>query len=207
MLKDVGTEVQGKRKNFLVIREPVSVYGDNGSSAMFLPAEEFKITYTIDFAHPVIGQQRYHMHFSDAAYEKEIAPARTFGFLKDLEYFQAVGLALGGSLQNAIVLNDNRVINKGGLRSADEFVKHKILDAIGDLSLLGMPIIGHFVAHKSGHRLNHLLLQELIARQECWQMVSRQDGDKSVDSSEALKIPSFRILDAVHARTPRFLSA
>jgi UDP-3-O-[3-hydroxymyristoyl] N-acetylglucosamine deacetylase len=207
MLKDVGTENQGKCKKLMVIQEAVAVHGDNGASAMFLPAEEFKITYTIDFAHPVIGQQQYHIHFSDAAYEQEIAPARTFGFLKDLEYFQAVGLALGGSLQNAIVLNDDHVINKDGLRSTDEFVKHKILDAIGDLSLLGMPIIGHFVAHKSGHRLNHLLLKELIARDDCWRIVSRQDDGKFVERSETLKIPTFRILDTVRTRTLHRLSA
>jgi UDP-3-O-[3-hydroxymyristoyl] N-acetylglucosamine deacetylase len=207
MLKDVGTQIQGKCKKLLVIQKPVSVSGDNGSSAMFLPAAEFKITYTIDFTHPVIGQQQYHMHFSDEAYEQEIAPARTFGFLKDLEYFQAVGLALGGSLQNAVVLNDTHVINKGGLRSDDEFVKHKILDAIGDLSLLGMPIIGHFVAHKSGHRLNHLLLKELIARTDCWRVVSRQDRGNSTDFSESLKIPTFHILDAVQTRSSRLLPA
>ncbi|MDD5169723.1 MAG: UDP-3-O-acyl-N-acetylglucosamine deacetylase, partial [Syntrophales bacterium] len=159
MLKDVGTDIQSKCKKLLVINEAVTVSGAEGSTASFLPAPEFKITYRIDFKHPVIGQQEYHIHFSDVAYEQEIASARTFGFLKDLEYFQAVGLGLGASLSNAIVLDDKRVINKGGLRFPDEFVKHKILDAIGDLSLLGMPIIGHFVAYKSGHRLNNQLLR------------------------------------------------
>ena len=207
MLKDVGTRIQSKCKKILVITEPVSVYGDHGSSATFLPAPEFKITYTIDFSHPVIGKQEYHIHFSDVAYEQEIASARTFGFLKDLEYFQAVGLALGGSLHNAVVLDDTQVINKGGLRSADEFVRHKILDAIGDLSLLGMPIIGHFVAHKSGHRLNHLLLKELVARKDCWRIVNRYGREGAQGEAKSLKIPTFRVLDAIQAPPPRLISA
>jgi UDP-3-O-[3-hydroxymyristoyl] N-acetylglucosamine deacetylase len=206
MLKDVGTRVQSKTKKLLVIKEAISVYGDGGAYAKFLPTSEFKITYSIDFSHPVIGQQEYHIHFSDASYEKEIASARTFGFLKDLEYFQAVGLALGGSLHNAIVLDDAKVLNKGGLRSPDEFVKHKILDAIGDLSLLGMPIIGHFVAHKAGHRLNNLLLKELVARKECWTIVDHDDRDGSKIGSKFLKIPRFGILDAVQASVSRRMS-
>jgi UDP-3-O-[3-hydroxymyristoyl] N-acetylglucosamine deacetylase len=207
LLKDVGACNQGKCKKLLVIKEPVSVFGDNGSSASFLPSPEFKITYTIDFTHPAIGQQEYHMHFSDVVYEKEIASARTFGFLKDLEYFQAVGLALGGSLSNAVVLDDTRVINKGGLRSTDEFVKHKILDAIGDLSLLGMPIIGHFVAYKSGHRLNNLLLKELIDRKDSWSIVSRYNREDSGGCTTSLNIPTFGILDAVQHPASRRLSA
>ncbi len=207
LLKNVGTQVQGKPKKLLVINKPVAVYGDSGSWARFLPAPEFKITYTIDFAHPVIGQQEYHMHFSDVAYEQEIASARTFGFLKDLEYFQAVGLALGGSLNNAVVLDDTKVINKSGLRSADEFVKHKILDAIGDLSLLGMPIIGHFVAYKSGHRLNNLLLKELMDKRDCWSIADRYDRDDLKGGSRTLNIPTFGILDAIPAPAPRRISA
>lgn len=207
MLKGVGTRIQSREKQLLVIHQPVSVHGDNGASAAFLPAPEFKITYSIEYDHPAIGLQSYHMHFSDAAYEREIASARTFGFLKDVEYFQAVGLALGGSLRNAVVLDDTGVINKGGLRYADEFVKHKILDAIGDLSLLGMPIIGHFVAHKAGHRLNNLLLQELLIRKECWSIVSRSEQEGLNDNTKCLVIPTFGILDAVPVPVPRRLSA
>lgn len=199
MLKDVGTQTQGKYKNLLIINAPVSVEGPDGSTAEFLPAQEFKITYKIDFKHPVIGKQEYHIHCSDIAYEREIASARTFGFLKDLEYFQAVGLALGGSLSNAIVLDDHKVINKDGLRCPDEFVKHKILDAVGDLSLLGVPIIGHFVAYKSGHRLNNELLKELILRKECWSIVSQQDWENSSGKLKPLNLPTFGILDAVQA--------
>lgn len=198
MLKEVGTRPQGKCKKLLVINSPVSVADENGSAA-FLPAREFKMTYTIDFKHPIIGRQTCHFHFSDTAYEQEICAARTFGFLKDVEYLQAIGLALGGSLKNAVVLDDHRIINKGGLRCPDEFVKHKVLDAIGDLSLLGMPIIGHFVAFKSGHRLNNNLLKELLMRQDCWEIVNHYPMELPTKMPKTLNIPSFAVLDAVSA--------
>jgi UDP-3-O-[3-hydroxymyristoyl] N-acetylglucosamine deacetylase len=201
LLKDVGTTIQDKCKSLLVIQKRISVSEGDGT-AMLLPSPEFKITYGIDFEHPLIRQQSYDMTFSDVAYERDICQARTFGFLKDVEYLQAKGLALGGSLRNAVVLDERRVINKEGLRCHDEFVKHKILDAIGDLSLLGMPIIGHFVAYKSGHRLNNLLLKELMAHQECWKMVSHIDRNSGEEEIKSLNLPSFSILDTVNAPMP-----
>jgi UDP-3-O-[3-hydroxymyristoyl] N-acetylglucosamine deacetylase len=201
LLKDVGTKIQGKCKKLLVIIKPVAVSEGDGT-AMLLPSPEFKITYKIDFEHPLIGKQSYHMTFSDVVYEKDICAARTFGFLKDVEYLQAKGLALGGSLRNAVVLDDKKVINKEGLRCHDEFVKHKILDAIGDLSLLGMPIIGHFVAHKSGHKLNNMLLKELMAHEECWKIVSHVNSNTSEDELMSLNIPSFSVLDTVNNQIP-----
>ncbi|MCX5842347.1 MAG: UDP-3-O-acyl-N-acetylglucosamine deacetylase [Deltaproteobacteria bacterium] len=198
LLKDVGTEIQNKCKKLLVIVKPVSV-SDGDGKAMFLPSPEFKITYDINFAHPKIGRQTYDMTFSDVAYERDICAARTFGFLKDVEYLQAKGLALGGSLKNAVVLDDQKVLNKEGLRCDDEFVKHKILDAIGDLSLLGMPIIGHFIAYKSGHKLNNLLLKELMAHKECWKIVNHVDRNSEDNSLMSLSIPSFRVLDTANA--------
>jgi UDP-3-O-[3-hydroxymyristoyl] N-acetylglucosamine deacetylase len=198
LLKDVGTTIQNRCKRLLVIKKRISVSEGDGT-AMLLPSPEFKITYGIDFEHPLIRQQSYDMIFSDVTYERDICQARTFGFLKDVEYLQAKGLALGGSLRNAVVLDEQRVINKEGLRCHDEFVKHKILDAIGDLSLLGMPIIGHFVAYKSGHRLNNLLLKELMAHQECWKMVSHIEGESGEEEFKSLNIPSFSILDTVNA--------
>ena len=198
MLKEVGTHVQKKNKKMLIIKKPVSV-NDGDASAMFVPADEFKITYEIDFKHPVIGKQSYHMTFSDEKYEKEICAAQTFGFLKDLEFLQAKGLALGGSLKNAIVLDDNKIINKEGLRIENVFVKHKILDAIGDLFLLGMPIIGHFIAYKSGHRLNNLLLKELMNKKDCWEIVNCINNEEVHKLNLFKKIPSFRILDAIQA--------
>jgi UDP-3-O-[3-hydroxymyristoyl] N-acetylglucosamine deacetylase len=198
MLKEVGTRVQKKNKKMLIIKKPVSV-NDGDASAMFMPADEFKITYEIDFKHPVIGKQSYSMTFSDEKYEKEICAAQTFGFLKDLEFLQAKGLALGGSLKNAIVLDDNKIINKEGLRIENVFVKHKILDAIGDLFLLGMPIIGHFMAYKSGHRLNNLLLKELMNKKDCWEIVNCINNEEVHKLNLFKKIPSFRILDAIQA--------
>jgi UDP-3-O-[3-hydroxymyristoyl] N-acetylglucosamine deacetylase len=198
LLKDVGTVVQGKGKKLLLIKDKIAVSGSEGT-AMFLPSPEFRITYKIEFEHPAIGAQSYHMKFSDVSYEKEICAARTFGFLRDVEYLQAKGLALGGSLKNAVVLDEQRIINKDGLRFPDEFVKHKILDAIGDLSLLGIPIIGHFVACKSGHRLNNLLLKELMIRKECWTLVSRFSKEGILKELKSLRVPSFRVLDSVPA--------
>ncbi len=196
LLKEVGTHTQGKTKKLLLIKKPVSVTEKEGS-AVLLPAEEFKITYEIDFPHAIVGRQSFSMTFSDEKYEKEICSARTFGFLREVEYLQAKGLGLGGSLENAIVLDDQKIINKDGLRFPDEFVKHKILDAIGDLFLLGMPIIGHFVAFKSGHRLNNLLLKELMYKTDCWEIVNCINEDESAHKISSLKIPSFRILDTV----------
>jgi UDP-3-O-[3-hydroxymyristoyl] N-acetylglucosamine deacetylase len=195
LLKEVGTRIQGKGKKLLVIKERIAVSEGEGT-AMFLPSPEFRITYKIEFNHPSIGVQSYHMNVSDVSYEEEICAARTFGFLRDVEYLQAKGLALGGSLNNAVVLDDRRILNKDGLRFPDEFVKHKILDAIGDLSLLGIPIIGHFVACKSGHRLNNLLLKELLIREECWTLVSRFSKEGVLNELKSLRVPPCRVLDS-----------
>jgi UDP-3-O-[3-hydroxymyristoyl] N-acetylglucosamine deacetylase len=198
LLKEAGTVVQGNGKKALVVKREVSV-SDQAGTACLLPAAEFKITYKIDFPHPLIGQQSYEMTFSDGRYEREIAPARTFGFLKDVEYLQAKGLALGGSLKNAVVLDEKTIINKEGLRFHDEFVKHKILDAIGDLSLLGMPIVGHFVACKSGHRLNNRLLRELLSNSENWTLVDSPDQAGGGGRKSPPRRQGFRILDAIRA--------
>jgi len=191
LLKEAGIHVQGKGKKLLVITKKVSV-SDGESTAMLLPSPEFRITYKIEFTHPSIGEQSYHMRFTDVSYDEEISSARTFGFLKDVEYLQAKGLALGGSLRNAVILDDQKIINKDGLRFPDEFVKHKILDAIGDLSLLGIPIIGHFVAFKSGHRLNNILLKELLIRKECWTLTSHFSKEGIFHEFPSLRVPLFR---------------
>lgn len=170
MLKNAGILKQDQGKQFLVIKSAVSV-SDGEGWAQLLPAPKFRITYEIDFDHPLIGRETYEMDLSEVAYEKDICFARTFGFLKDVEYLQARGLALGGSLKNAVVLDDKKIINKEGLRHPSEFVKHKILDAIGDLYLIGMPILGHFKAFKSGHKLHYMLLKELLAQPESWQII------------------------------------
>ena len=200
LLREVGTQVQGKSRKVLVIKKEISV-SDGEGMAMFLPSPDFRITYKIEFGHPFIGVQQYHLIFSDVSYEEEICSARTFGFLKDVEYLQAKGLALGGSLKNAVVLDDHRIINKEGLRCPDEFVKHKILDAIGDLSLLGIPIIGHFVACKSGHRLNNLLMKELMIRRDRWTMADGLGAELSAQLASQ-PISPLRTPASVQASTP-----
>jgi UDP-3-O-[3-hydroxymyristoyl] N-acetylglucosamine deacetylase len=180
-LKSVGLKALKKPRKYLRIKKLVSV-SEGECMAKLEPAPDFRITYKIDFPHPVVGTQSYEMIFSSDAYEKEISSARTFGFLRDVEYLQAKGLALGGSLQNAVVLDEEKVINKEGLRSPDEFVKHKILDAVGDLYLLGMPIIGHFTAYKSGHKLNTQLLRTLLACEDCWEIVSHPHPSSRADA-------------------------
>ena len=162
LIKNAGTRIQNRERRFLVIKKDVIV-SDASGEARLIPSSDFRITYQIDYPHPIIGVQTHEMVFSYDHYEREICRARTFGFLSEVEYMQAKGLALGGSLQNAVILDDEKIINKEGLRCPDELVKHKVLDAIGDLFLLGLPIIGHFIGYKSGHRLNNLLLKKLIS--------------------------------------------
>lgn len=180
MLKEAGIEVQDKPRKYMLIKQPLSVSNEEGKAGL-MPSHEFQITYDIDFDHPLIGKQSYHMVFSRDRYEEDISEARTFGFLREVEYLQAKGLALGGSLKNAIVLDDEKVINKDGLRVKDEFVKHKILDAIGDLYLLGMPIIGHFWADRSGHKLNNSLLRKLLSHEECWEIVTFSHENETME--------------------------
>jgi UDP-3-O-[3-hydroxymyristoyl] N-acetylglucosamine deacetylase len=164
LIRSVGIRVQDAPKSFVVIRKPVSVV-DGDKEASFSPSRCFRIDCTIDFKHPLISDQAYHMEFSDREFSREIARARTFGFLRDLEKLRSLGLAKGGSLDNAIVVDEFSILNPDGLRFPDEFVRHKILDAMGDMSLLGRPVIGHLKVVKSGHALNHKLLQKLLADQ------------------------------------------
>jgi len=140
----------------------------------FEPYSGFKLTMGIDFAHPVFDKadQSITVDFSTTSYIKEVSRARTFGFMQDVETLRAQGLALGGSLDNAIVMDEYRVLNTDGLRYEDEFVKHKVLDAIGDLYLLGHPLIGAFSGHKSGHTLNNRLLRRLLEDKPSWEFVS-----------------------------------
>jgi UDP-3-O-[3-hydroxymyristoyl] N-acetylglucosamine deacetylase len=173
MIKETGLVEQSAGRRYLKVIQGVSV-SDGEGWAKLEPHSTFEISYEIYFPHPLIGSQSYHLSLSETTYEKDICFARTFGFLKDVEYMQAKGLALGGSLKNAIVLDEEKIINKEGLRHPLEFVKHKILDAIGDLFLIGMPIIGHFQAYKSGHKLHLLLLKELAANPDSWRVFRYQ---------------------------------
>src|SRR5678816_1787794 len=180
LLLSAGIEEQNVAKRFIRIKKPVKVQeGDKWAS--FEPFEGFKVGFSIDFNHPIISQRtsRAEIDFSTTSFVKEVSRARTFGFMRDIEMLREHNLALGGSMDNAIVLDDYRVLNEDGLRYEDEFVKHKILDAIGDLYLLGHSLIGAFFGHKSGHELNNKLLRELLANSKAWEEVSFDDPAKA----------------------------
>jgi UDP-3-O-[3-hydroxymyristoyl] N-acetylglucosamine deacetylase len=177
LLKKAGIQLQEIFKKFVIIKRPVTVT-EGDRQATLLPSNDFKISYTIDFKHPLISNQYYLIQISNGNFEREICRARTFGFLKEYEMLKARGFARGGSLENAVVIDDTRVINEGGLRFADEFVRHKILDSIGDLWLLGAQVIGHFIGYKSGHTLNHKLIRKLLAHKDWWEFLEFSDAEE-----------------------------
>lgn len=172
LLQSAGLEEQRTPKRFIRIKKTVRLV-DGDKWAQFDPFDGFKVNFEIAFNHPIFKRraQRATMDFSTTSFLKEISRARTFGFMRDLETMRSRNLALGGTLDNAIVLDDSKVLNEGGLRYEDEFVKHKILDAIGDLYLLGYSLIGEFSGHKSGHGLNNRLLRALLAETSAWEAV------------------------------------
>jgi UDP-3-O-[3-hydroxymyristoyl] N-acetylglucosamine deacetylase len=161
LIRTAGIELQRKFKRFLVVRKSITV-SDHGKRAQIAPAAQFAIHCTIDFDHPLISDQKLEVQMSDRVFYREISRARTFGFVRDVETLKRRGLAQGGSLENAIVVDDFNILNPEGLRYADEFVRHKILDIVGDLALCGMPVIGRFTSVKSGHALNQRLLRRLL---------------------------------------------
>ena len=173
LLQSAGVEEQPVAKKFIRILKTVGVT-DGDKSARFEPHNGFKIEFSIDFDHPVFDNSAKSVcvDFATTSYVKEVSRARTFGFMHEVEWMRGQGLALGGSLDNAIVLDEYRVLNSDGLRYHDEFVKHKVLDAIGDLYLLGHPVIGAFAAHKSGHALNNMLLRRLLETKDAWEYAS-----------------------------------
>ncbi|MBT8058985.1 MAG: UDP-3-O-acyl-N-acetylglucosamine deacetylase [Xanthomonadales bacterium] len=176
LIQSAGIEEQSAAKRFIRVLEPVEVRMDD-KWARFDPFDGFRVSFKIDFNHPVFRshQSFASVDFSTTSYLKEIARARTFGFMRDIEMLRERNLVLGGSMDNAVVLDDYRVLNEDGLRYEDEFVKHKVLDAIGDLYLLGHGLIGAFSGYKSGHELNNLLLRELLEQPSAWEEVTFDD--------------------------------
>jgi UDP-3-O-[3-hydroxymyristoyl] N-acetylglucosamine deacetylase len=173
LLQSAGVVEQDALKKFVRIKRKLTVEaGDKVAS--LLPYEGFKVSFTIDFDHPVLRDTTAHaeLDFATASFEREVSRARTFGFLHEIEYLRSRGLARGGSVDNAIVVDEYRILNQEGLRYEDEFVRHKVLDAVGDLYLLGHCIIGEFRAYKSGHALNNALVRALIAQPDAWEMVT-----------------------------------
>ena len=180
LLQSAGILEQDAAKKFIRIKEKVTVT-DGDKTATFKPYDGFKVSFTIDFDHPVFKSrsQTASIDFSSTSFVKEVSRARTFGFMRDVEYLRSQNLALGGSVDNAVVVDDFRVLNEDGLRYHDEFVKHKMLDAIGDLYLLGHSLIGQFIGHKSGHELNNKLVRMLLANQELWEIVTFENAEVS----------------------------
>ena len=180
LIQSAGIAEQTAPKRFIRIKKKIKIQ-DGDKWASFEPFEGFKVSFAIEFNHPMFRNSTQHasVDFSTTSFVKEVSRARTFGFMGDLEALRAAGLARGGGLDNAIVLDDYRILNDDGLRYEDEFVKHKVLDAIGDLYLLGHPLIGSFSAHKSGHSLNNCLLRELVANQDAWELITYDDSEEA----------------------------
>ena len=177
LLQSAGVELQRAPKRFVRVTKPVEVREGEGATAKWArlePYHGYKLSFEIDFAHPAVDStgQRVTFDMGTGNYSRDIARARTFGFTKDVEMMRSHGLARGGGLDNAIVMDDYKVLNSDGLRYDDEFVKHKILDAIGDLYLLGKPLLAAYSAFRSGHAMNNLLLRELLARSDAWEEVT-----------------------------------
>ncbi|QFT55962.1 UDP-3-O-acyl-N-acetylglucosamine deacetylase [Microbulbifer sp. THAF38] len=173
LIQSAGIQEQSAPKKFLRIKKPITVE-EGDKVASFLPFNGFKVSFTIDFDHPVFQGRNLtsSVDFSSTSFVKEVSRARTFGFMHEIEYLRSKGLVQGGSVDNAIVIDQYRILNEGGLRYEDEFVKHKILDAIGDLYLLGTSLIGEFKAFKSGHSLNNKSLRHLMTQKDAWEMVT-----------------------------------
>ena len=190
LIELAGLRAQRRMRRRLVIVKPIEVCEGN-RWVRVLPSRELKITMSIDYPHPAIGRQSLvGLRPTRELYARQIAPARTFGFLKDVQKLQSAGLALGGSLQNAIVLDETRVLNRGGLRFPDEFARHKVLDLIGDLALLGLPLQAHVKAMRSGHALHQALLAEIRANPDCWSV--DVPGAEPEEEPARLHVPGLR---------------
>jgi len=180
LIQSAGIQEQNAPKKFIRIKKKVTVK-EGDKEATFLPFDGFKVSFSIDFDHPVFKDRKLDatVDFSSTSFVKEVSRARTFGFMHEIEYLRSKGLAKGGSVDNAIVVDKYRILNEDGLRYEDEFVKHKVLDAIGDLYLLGTSLIGEYRAHKSGHGLNNKSLLELMKRPDAWDLVTFEEEEEA----------------------------
>ena len=180
LIQSAGIEEQNAAKKFIRVTRPIEVR-DGDKWARFSPYEGYRLSFSIDFKHPAIDKsaQEATIDFAEQSYVREVSRARTFGFMQEVEYLREHGLALGGGLENAIVLDEYRVLNLDGLRYSDEFVKHKILDAVGDLYLLGHPLLADYASYKGGHALHNQLARALLATRESWELVSFDAADQA----------------------------
>jgi UDP-3-O-[3-hydroxymyristoyl] N-acetylglucosamine deacetylase len=188
LIESAGVQTQTAPRCFFVVNEPIILEKDDKSIAIY-PSNDYIITYTIEYDHPLINTQSYSVTITDQIFNCEIGKARTFGFLHEYEYLKRYSLAKGVSLDNVIVIDKHQVVNEDGLRYKNEFVRHKILDCIGDLSLLGMPILGHIVVKKSGHAFNHAFLKKFFTQKKSWGTQTISDAFKlDRNNSKALAI-------------------
>ena len=186
LVREAGVHEQRAARRYLMMRKTVTVV-EGDKLARLAPARgRFSVSYTIDFRHPLITDQSYRLEVNERSFQKDIARARTFGFKRDVERLHKAGLARGGSLANAVVVDDFNILNPEGLRFPDEFVRHKILDALGDLALLGMPLIGQLTAVKSGHALNQQLVRRLLAEKDACEVVQPRAADELHALQESL---------------------
>jgi UDP-3-O-[3-hydroxymyristoyl] N-acetylglucosamine deacetylase len=185
LIQEAGIKQQASARKYLKIVRPIALSRGDKRMALY-PSDHFKVTYSISFDHPLLRHQSRTLRITEESFIEEIAPARTFTFLKDVENHRQKGLALGGSLDNAIVLGETGVLNNA-LRFEDEFVRHKILDAVGDLALVGYPVIGHLVAHRGGHGLHTEFVGKVLAETDCWRLV---EGSADVLVPAAARVPA-----------------
>lgn len=182
LLEEAGIISQNANKKAIAIRKPIEIK-DGEKFVRVEPSEKTIFDFSIDFEHPAIKKQQYTFMFSTHAYKEEIARARTFGFLHEVNYLRSQGLAKGGDLSNCIVLDESSILNKEGLRYKEEFVRHKILDAIGDMALLGMPLLGTYIAFAGSHKLNHLLTKQILSDEKAYEIIELGDkvGEESLE--------------------------
>jgi len=168
LLKEAGIEELDAPRYYFVVKKPIELKQD-GKSVGIYPSPDLKITCNIEYDHPMIKKQSFSTKITEQVFEKEICRARTFGFLHEIEYLRQYGFAKGGSLDNVVVVDNGSILNQDGLRFPDEFVRHKILDCIGDFSLLGLPLLGHIVLNKTGHAFNHAFIEKFFSNKESWE--------------------------------------
>ncbi|MEO8339613.1 MAG: UDP-3-O-acyl-N-acetylglucosamine deacetylase [Nitrospirota bacterium] len=198
LIRSTGIVLQSKRQPYLKITRPLEVV-DGNRRVRIEPSSTTKITYSIHYNHPLIQTQTYAYEHSAQAFEREIADARTFGFLQEVEALWARGLGQGGNLDNTIVLSQDGILNESGLRFTNEFVRHKILDLVGDFSLLGVPFIGHLIAERSGHAIHTRLVQQILDNPDSWVLLNADERVASSEPRSAMAVPRFASLVALQA--------
>lgn len=187
LLDEAGIREFGEARELVMIKKPLEVR-DGDKFVRLEPSEKTIFDFAIDFKHPAIGKQQYKFAFSRKNYREEIARARTFGFLQEVNYLRSIGLGKGGNLNNCIVLDESGIMNKDGLRYSEEFVRHKILDAIGDMAILGIPLLGSYVSFAGSHKLNSMLTQKLLSDESAYEIITSTQNEKAIEFEKALAL-------------------